>query len=110
MITHVPPKGHQDIIYTQESVGSESLNSIVEKKKPLFHFFGHCHELNPGYSVNKNTLFVNAANCLGSASSTNRRIPNYIEIYNGPVSKQRKNIIFDTMKISKKKVTKNTEN
>ena len=72
LITHRPPLGHGDVIYTGESRGRESLTKTVEAIQPVLHLFGHNHE---GYGITSNgkTLFINAANAIGGAKSELRR-------------------------------------
>jgi len=62
LITHGPPEGHGDKIYSGEAVGCEELIKVVESIKPKYHIFGHIHE---GYGVTQNddTKFINASTC-----------------------------------------------
>eukprot|EP01121_Diplochlamys_sp_Union-15-3_P002908 TRINITY_DN1274_c0_g1_i2.p1 TRINITY_DN1274_c0_g1~~TRINITY_DN1274_c0_g1_i2.p1 ORF type:complete len:183 (+),score=17.09 TRINITY_DN1274_c0_g1_i2:243-791(+) len=80
LITHKPPKGHGDVIYTGESRGNAELYDRVLQIKPMLHIFGHNHE-GYGMTQNANTSFVNAATCIGGAKSSMRRSAMIIDIY-----------------------------
>ncbi|MBS3954998.1 MAG: metallophosphatase domain-containing protein [Methylomicrobium sp.] len=62
LITHTPPYGILDQIYSGEAVGCEDLLHALERIQPKLHIFGHIHE---GYGVmeRKGTIFVNASIC-----------------------------------------------
>lgn len=62
LITHTPPFGIGDIIYSGEHVGCEELMPVVEDLRPALHVFGHIHE-SYGISRNEHTQFVNACSC-----------------------------------------------
>lgn len=60
LLTHGPPHGILDTVYSGEQAGCEELAKAVAIVKPKLHVFGHIHE---GYGrIEKDgTLFVNAA-------------------------------------------------
>eukprot|EP00941_MAST-03F_sp_MAST-3F-sp1_P003188 g3188.t1 len=63
LISHTPPKGILDRIFTGMSVGDEELTKQLEKlgpKAPTFACFGHIHE-SRGVHFGLNTTFINAA-------------------------------------------------
>jgi Icc-related predicted phosphoesterase len=62
LITHTPPQGIRDYNYLNESHGSPSLRTYVEKIKPVLHIFGHLHEAY-GELASIDTLFINASIC-----------------------------------------------
>jgi predicted phosphodiesterase len=80
LLTHKPPLGHGDVIFTGETRGSETLAVAVRKMKPILHAFGHNHE-GFGATCDNHTLYVNAATCVGGAKSTSRRGSIAIDIY-----------------------------
>jgi len=53
-ISHGPPYGILDQVYDKQHVGSVALRKLVERKKPIFHLFGHIHEAHGihGNSIN----------------------------------------------------------
>ena len=59
LITHSPPHGVRDEIYTGEAIGCEDLRRRVEQVRPDLHVFGHVHE-NPGVTRLDDTLHLNA--------------------------------------------------
>ena len=59
-VTHYPPKGVLDRVWSNESVGYEGYREFVDKVKPLAHIFGHIHEDN-GYEKRDGTIFINCA-------------------------------------------------
>jgi Icc-related predicted phosphoesterase len=62
LITHSPPYGILDRIYSGEHVGCEDLLAALQRIRPKVHVFGHIHE---GYGVLKQngTTFINASVC-----------------------------------------------
>lgn len=62
LITHTPPFGQGDTIYSGEHVGCEELIKFVEDISPKLHIFGHIHE-SYGITKNKHTRFINACSC-----------------------------------------------
>ena len=62
LITHSPPYGILDQIYSGEHVGCEDLLAALQRVRPKVHVFGHIHE---GYGVLKQngTTFINASVC-----------------------------------------------
>ena len=58
-LTHEPPRGVLDKIWSGASVGNVIYKRYVEIKKPLIHCFGHIHEAN-GIKRGE-TTFINAA-------------------------------------------------
>lgn len=63
LITHGPPHGHGDKVYSGFRAGCVNLLEQVQNRiKPRLHVFGHIHE-DPGCTFDGNTLFVNASNC-----------------------------------------------
>jgi predicted phosphodiesterase len=80
LLTHKPPSGHGDVIFTGESRGSDSLASAVHKMKPILHAFGHNHE-GFGATCDAHTVYINAATCMGGAKSTSRRGTIVVDIF-----------------------------
>lgn len=60
LVTHAPPHGILDDIYTGDAIGCRELRDRVEEVEPALHVFGHVHE-QPGATRIGKTLFVNAA-------------------------------------------------
>lgn len=60
LITHIPPKGIQDMTSYGVSLGCPYLTRRVYEVKPKLHVFGHVHESN-GIHEENGTHFVNAA-------------------------------------------------
>ena len=62
LITHTPPYGILDQIYSGEHVGCEDLREALQRVLPKVHIFGHIHE---GYGVlrENGTTFINASVC-----------------------------------------------
>lgn len=44
LITHGPPAGYGDKVWSGERVGCEDLTRHLDRVKPKVHFFGHIHE------------------------------------------------------------------
>lgn len=80
LLTHKPPTGHGDVIYTGVSRGSNSLAASVHTMKPILHIFGHNHE-GFGATCDTHTVYLNAATCMGSARSSARRGCIVVDIY-----------------------------
>jgi len=62
LVTHTPPSGIRDRIYSGRRVGCEALAAAVQRCPPRLHVFGHIHE-DAGETVVGPTRFVNAASC-----------------------------------------------
>ncbi|TND08928.1 MAG: metallophosphoesterase [Bacteroidetes bacterium] len=60
LVTHGPPAGMLDQVYTGLPVGCEDLMETVGRIKPKLHLFGHIHEAY-GTIRQDDTLFVNAS-------------------------------------------------
>jgi Icc-related predicted phosphoesterase len=62
LITHGPPFGIGDRVWSGEQVGCEDLLAAVERLRPRLHIFGHIHE---GYGtlVQGDIQFINASCC-----------------------------------------------
>lgn len=61
LITHGPPRGILDKVFTGVPVGCEELNKRVREVKPKVHVFGHIHEEGGKVEDHDGTVFVNAA-------------------------------------------------
>ncbi len=59
-VTHYPPYGILDLIWSGRRVGSYEFRRFLEVAKPVLHAFGHIHEAN-GIEKFKDTLAVNCA-------------------------------------------------
>ena len=59
-ITHYPPYGVLDLIWSGRRVGSYEFRKFLEIGKPVLHAFGHIHEAN-GVEKFHETLTVNCA-------------------------------------------------
>lgn len=66
-VTHYPPYGVLDLIWSGKRVGSYDFRKFLEVQKPLLHAFGHIHEAN-GIEKFRETLAVNCA-LTGSGTS-----------------------------------------
>lgn len=44
LVTHGPPHGYGDVVWSGERVGCEDLTRHLDRVKPRLHFFGHIHE------------------------------------------------------------------
>ncbi len=73
LITHGPPFGHCDQLYSGEHVGCEELIGFVGKIRPALHLFGHIHEAY-GISTSRHTRFVNASLCNLSYEPVNKPV------------------------------------
>lgn len=62
LITHGPPLGQGDRIYSGDQVGCDELTKAVERIRPKLHIFGHIHE-SYGVTENRHTAFINACSC-----------------------------------------------
>ncbi len=60
LISHVPPYGFQDKMFTKMHKGSKELRKIVERFHPKLVLFGHIHE-DPGFTKKDDTIFVNCS-------------------------------------------------
>jgi len=57
LLMHCPPKGYFDDVSDRRHAGSESIQRIIEEKKPFAAFFGHVHE-HAGTSKLGSTMLV----------------------------------------------------
>ena len=60
LVTHGPPLGYGDRVYSGDLVGCADLLAAVKRVKPSYHIFGHIHEAYGTYSDGK-TQFINAS-------------------------------------------------
>lgn len=60
LITHGPPHGILDLSEAGFHTGNHDLFKSVQKKKPAFHLFGHCHESYGTQQIN-GTIFINGS-------------------------------------------------
>lgn len=60
LITHGPPKGILDKVFTGEEVGCEDLTEAVNRVCPKYHIFGHIHEAY-GQATHNGTHYINAS-------------------------------------------------
>lgn len=60
LITHGPPKGILDKVFTGEEVGCEDLTEAVKRVRPKYHIFGHIHEAY-GQAIHNGTHHINAS-------------------------------------------------
>ncbi len=60
LVTHGPPLGFGDRVYSGDLVGCSDLLEAVKRVAPQYHVFGHIHE---AYGIYKNekTTFINAS-------------------------------------------------
>lgn len=58
IVCHVPPKNHQDKVYSGKHVGSEPLKNLIKKIHPKLVLCGHIHE-DRGVSKLGNTAIIN---------------------------------------------------
>lgn len=75
LITHGPPYGILNDVYGRH-IGSQALRTRVEKLRPRYHFFGHCHEDFGAFERvyqddGRSTVFCNAA----TAGLNGRHVP-----------------------------------
>lgn len=68
LVTHAPPHGIRDEIYTGDAIGCRDLYERVAEVQPDIHVFGHVHE-RPGVERRDGTVFVNAACPSGHGSA-----------------------------------------
>lgn len=62
LVTHGPPHGVLDRVWSGERAGCEELRRAVEAKRPRLHVFGHIHEAYGALRLGQ-TDFVNASIC-----------------------------------------------
>jgi len=70
LITHGPPYGILDRVYSGDHVGCEDLLAALPRVMPKLHVFGHIHE-DYGVLTQNGTVFVNAAICDGQYRPVN---------------------------------------
>lgn len=58
LVTHGPPMGMGDLVYSGEHVGCENLLKHLDRVEPRFHLFGHIHEAR-GQWQHGNTRVIN---------------------------------------------------
>lgn len=63
LITHTPPFGYLDAVFTGMRVGCEDLASAVAKVRPRVHVFGHIHHSYGVIGQSSGTFYVNACIC-----------------------------------------------
>lgn len=73
LLTHTPPYGILDRLFSGESVGCDDLTEALVRVRPKLHVFGHIHN---DYGIEERgwTIYVNACVC------TERYLP-----YNSPI-------------------------
>lgn len=69
LVTHTPPQGVRDEIYTGDALGCRALRTRLEEVDPDLHVFGHVHE-QPGVTRADTRCYVNAATPGGYGSVT----------------------------------------
>jgi len=62
LITHTPPHGILDRVWSGQEVGCEELTAAVARLRPRLHVFGHIHEAH-GVRETPATRYVNACIC-----------------------------------------------
>ncbi len=77
LVTHGPPLGIGDRVWSGEQVGCADLLAAVERIRPRLHIFGHIHE---GYGTfgHAATTFVNASSC--NRANTLANLPIVIDL------------------------------
>eukprot|EP00123_Amoebidium_parasiticum_P015854 comp23176_c1_seq1/m.37550 comp23176_c1_seq1/g.37550 ORF comp23176_c1_seq1/g.37550 comp23176_c1_seq1/m.37550 type:complete len:298 (-) comp23176_c1_seq1:28-921(-) len=71
LITHGPPVGFRDMIYTANRVGCVDLHMAVRNRiRPLYNIFGHIHEAY-GMCTDGTTTYINASTCTMQYGPTN---------------------------------------
>ena len=73
LITHGPPLGIGDRVWSGEQVGCADLLAAVERIRPRLHIFGHIHEAY-GSFVRQDIRFVNASCCNRATEPVNPAI------------------------------------
>lgn len=73
LISHNPPFGYRDILFTGERIGEKSLTKAIERIRPSYSIFGHIHE-SRGVCKNEFTTFINCAICTLRYQPTNEAI------------------------------------
>jgi putative phosphoesterase len=65
VVSHVPPKGTKDKIFSGQHIGSEFLRDMVNEKQPDLVISGHVHEDAGVYTLGKTTVVNPGALCEG---------------------------------------------
>ncbi len=65
VVSHVPPKGTKDKIFSGQHIGSEFLRDMVNEKQPDLVISGHVHEDAGVYTLGKTTIVNPGAFCDG---------------------------------------------
>jgi putative phosphoesterase len=65
VVSHVPPKGTKDKIFSGQHVGSDFLRDMVNQKQPDLVISGHVHEDAGTYTMGKTTVVNPGAFCEG---------------------------------------------
>ncbi len=73
LITHGPPMGVLDKIWTGKPVGCEALTERLQAIQPKLHLFGHIHE-SAGHLRMGETLFVNGSMAPGPLSKWRKKV------------------------------------
>jgi Icc-related predicted phosphoesterase len=73
LITHGPPFGILDQIYSESHVGDKDLLQAVKAVRPRVHVFGHIHE-SFGHTKNADIHFINASQMNENYQLVNRPI------------------------------------
>ncbi len=56
LLTHLPPFGTSlDLDIAGKHIGSRAIRKAIEKKQPLLHLCGHCHEAQGEEKIGKTT-------------------------------------------------------
>jgi len=65
VVSHLPPKGTKDKIFSGQHVGSEFLRDMINEKQPDLVISGHVHEDAGVYTLGKTTVVNPGALCEG---------------------------------------------
>jgi len=63
LVTHGPPMGYGDLLYSSNRTGDWALLTAIEKVRPALHVCGHIHEDYGIRNIGGHTITVNAAIC-----------------------------------------------
>lgn len=58
LVSHIPPKNHQDLVYRGENVGNRALCNLIEEIQPKILLCGHIHE-DRGHCKLNNSIIIN---------------------------------------------------
>lgn len=98
LLTHRPPKGHGDKVFSGFHIGVKELSERVKQVKPQLHLFGHVHE-SYGVSKDEHTVYINAANCVGSPKDFKRREAIVLDYFTNSKLDLTKDIVSQTVKL-----------